>query len=113
MAENEVRFGDGAAYERMMGTWGRLVGEIFLDWLALPSGLRCLGVGCGNGAFTELLIERSAADMAARICDVRFIPEGRYSVLRSACPLRANSRHWCITIQRRFWCELNQTEQLN
>ena len=28
------RFNDGAAYERMMGTWSRFAGEIFLDWLA-------------------------------------------------------------------------------
>jgi SAM-dependent methyltransferase len=43
----------------MMGNWSRLVGKVFLDWLALPAGLRCLDVGCGNGAFTELLIERA------------------------------------------------------
>jgi SAM-dependent methyltransferase len=56
MADN--RFTDGNAYERMMGVWSRLVGEQFLDWLALPPGLRCIDVGCGNGAFTELLVDR-------------------------------------------------------
>ncbi len=60
MAEQQIRFDDGAAYERMMGVWSRSAGEIFLDWLALPKGLRCVDVGCGNGAFTELLIERCA-----------------------------------------------------
>jgi SAM-dependent methyltransferase len=60
MAEQQIRFDDGAAYERMMGIWSRFAGEIFLDWLALPKGLRCVDVGCGNGAFTELLIERCA-----------------------------------------------------
>jgi len=58
MAEQQIRFDDGAAYERMMGKWSRLVGEIFLDWTASPPGLRYVDVGCGNGAFTELLIER-------------------------------------------------------
>ena len=53
-------FSDGAGYERMMGRWSRMAGEKFLDWLALPSGLRCLDVGCGNGAFTEVLIARCA-----------------------------------------------------
>src|SRR5579859_7958940 len=53
-------FGDGKAYERMMGRWSRLVGEQFLDWLGAPRGLRWIDVGCGNGAFTEVLIARSA-----------------------------------------------------
>jgi ubiquinone/menaquinone biosynthesis C-methylase UbiE len=57
---NQIRFDDGAAYERYMGEWSRLVGETFLGWLALQSGLRWLDVGCGNGAFTEMLVERCA-----------------------------------------------------
>jgi ubiquinone/menaquinone biosynthesis C-methylase UbiE len=60
MAEPEIRYDDGAAYERMMGTWSRLAGEAFLDWLAPRSGLRWTDIGCGNGAFTELLVERCA-----------------------------------------------------
>jgi SAM-dependent methyltransferase len=57
---NEIRFDDGAAYERYMGKWSQLAGETFLDWLAPPSGLRWLDVGCGNGAFTEMILERCA-----------------------------------------------------
>src|SRR5258707_6792450 len=60
MAELQIRFDDGAAYERMMGVWSRLAGEIFLGWLAPPSGLRWIDVGCGNGAFTELIVDRCA-----------------------------------------------------
>jgi ubiquinone/menaquinone biosynthesis C-methylase UbiE len=56
MAEAHELFSDGAAYERLMGRWSRLIGESFVDWLDLPKGLRCLDVGCGNGAFTEVLI---------------------------------------------------------
>src|SRR5215831_4296489 len=44
----------------MMGTWSRLAGDVFLDWLAPPAGLRWIDVGCGNGAFTEGLIQRCA-----------------------------------------------------
>src|SRR3954469_19632463 len=55
---DQIRFDDGAAYERYMGEWSRLAGETFLDWLAPKSGLRWLHVGCGNGAFTEMLVER-------------------------------------------------------
>jgi SAM-dependent methyltransferase len=60
MAQHQIRFEDGAAYERMMGSWSRLVGEVFLDWLAPRPGLRWIDVGCGSGAFTERLIERCA-----------------------------------------------------
>src|ERR1700730_2572934 len=59
MAENQIRFDDGAAYERMMGIWSRLAGEIFLDWLAPPPGLKWIDVGCGNGAFTELVVAKN------------------------------------------------------
>jgi SAM-dependent methyltransferase len=57
---DQIRFEDGAAYERYMGEWSRLAGETFLDWLAPKSGLRWLDVGCGNGAFTEMLVGRCA-----------------------------------------------------
>ncbi len=58
MAEAQIRFDDGAAYEQMMGKWSQLAGAVFLDWLAPPSGQCWLDVGCGNGAFTELLALR-------------------------------------------------------
>jgi SAM-dependent methyltransferase len=53
-----IRFDDGASYEEMMGRWSRPAGEVFLDWLAVPSGQRWLDVGCGNGAFTEAIVGR-------------------------------------------------------
>ena len=58
MADHQIRFNDGAGYERMMGLWSRPVGEVFLDWLAPPSGVAWADIGCGNGAFTELLVDR-------------------------------------------------------
>jgi SAM-dependent methyltransferase len=60
MVEPQIRYDDGAVYERYMGKWSRLAGEIFLNWLAPLSGLRWIDVGCGSGAFTELLVERCA-----------------------------------------------------
>jgi len=60
MTDPSIRFNDGAAYERMMGAWSRLAGDIFLDWLAPKPDLAWVDVGCGNGAFTELIVQRAA-----------------------------------------------------
>jgi ubiquinone/menaquinone biosynthesis C-methylase UbiE len=60
MTETQIRFDDGAAYERMMGIWSGFAGAIFLDWLKPSPGLRWIDVGCGNGAFSELLVEKCA-----------------------------------------------------
>src|SRR5215472_13364624 len=60
MTQQPIRFDDGAAYERMMGAWSQLVGQVFLDWLSPATGQRWIDVGCGNGAFTEQLIQRCA-----------------------------------------------------
>lgn len=60
MEGDRIRFTNGAAYERYMGVWSRLAGETFLAWLAPGNGLRWLDVGCGNGAFTEMLFEHCA-----------------------------------------------------
>ena len=60
MTEQQIHFNDGAAYEQMMGKWSRITGNVFLDWLAPAAGLRWIDVGCGNGAFTELIVERCA-----------------------------------------------------
>ena len=58
MADETIRFHDGASYELMMGRWSVLVGERFIDWIGIPNGLRWLDIGCGSGAFTQLVVER-------------------------------------------------------
>jgi len=60
MTEPQIRFDDGAAYERMMGVWSQLAVEEFLGWLAPAADQRWVDVGCGNGAFTELISRRCA-----------------------------------------------------
>ena len=68
MASNEIRFTDGAALRAHDGKVGSaLAGAKFLDWLAAPAGLRWIDVGCGNGAFTEMLVERCAPTIVAGI----------------------------------------------
>jgi SAM-dependent methyltransferase len=56
----KIRFDNGADYEQFMGVWSRSAGDVFLDWLAPPPGGRWVDVGCGNGAFTELIVSRCA-----------------------------------------------------
>ena len=60
MNETPNLFADGKSYERLMDRWSRLAGEKFLNWLNASKNLKWLDVGCGNGAFTQLLIERCA-----------------------------------------------------
>lgn len=60
MTSSEIKFDDGAAYERAVGVWSQTVGDIFLEWLSPAPGLRWLDVGCGNGAFTEQILRRCA-----------------------------------------------------
>lgn len=55
MAEIKVTFDAAEDYERLMGRWSRAIGERFLDWLAPASAARWLDVGCGTGAFTQLV----------------------------------------------------------
>jgi len=60
MAETPVAFDDGKAYDQYMGRWSRAVGEKFLAWLEPAANRRWLDVGCGTGAFTEMILAHAA-----------------------------------------------------
>ena len=85
MTEQTIRFDDGAAYERYMGVWSRLVARSFLEWLSPKPGLHWLDVGCGNGAFTEMIVERCAPASVAGIDP----SEGQLAFARTRAALRA------------------------
>jgi SAM-dependent methyltransferase len=62
-----IRFADGAAYERFMAPWSRSAGVLFLDWLMQRNELAWVDVGCGNGAFTELILATAAPSSVCAI----------------------------------------------
>ena len=60
MGKQPIRFDDGDAYERLMGVWSNITGQVFLDWLSPAPRQRWADIGCGSGAFTELIVRKCA-----------------------------------------------------
>jgi len=60
MPQESSWFADGDAYEHYVGRWSRRVGVMFLDWFALPSGLKWADVGCGTGALPKTILARTS-----------------------------------------------------
>ena len=60
MSQAPIRFDDGTAYEHLMGVWSRSAGRTFLDFLSPLPNQNWLDVGCGNGAFTDLVMQNCA-----------------------------------------------------
>jgi len=81
-----------------MGIWSRLAADVFIDWLTPRAGLRWIDIGCGSGAFTELLVERCAPaevqgidPSEGQLAFARTRPDGDFPSLRSSP--RTSKRH--------------------
>ncbi|HKO21209.1 MAG TPA: methyltransferase domain-containing protein [Candidatus Eisenbacteria bacterium] len=52
-------FTTGDPYERYVGRWSRKVAPEFLAWLAMPPQLDWLDVGCGTGALSQTILDKT------------------------------------------------------
>jgi SAM-dependent methyltransferase len=50
----------GEVYEPYVGRWSRRAARPFLAWLAIPPDQRWLDVGCGTGALSQTILERTS-----------------------------------------------------
>jgi len=67
MPETKITFDAADDYERFMGAWSRAIGKTFLAWLGAPKAARWLDLGCGTGAFSELILRHAAPASLAGI----------------------------------------------
>jgi len=64
---SSYRASDGAAYERFLGRWSRLLAGPFADFARLPEHGRVLDVGCGTGSLAITLADRRRRGRVAGI----------------------------------------------
>ena len=67
MSDAKITFDAAEDYDRYMGRWSRTIGEKFLVWFDPPKDARWLDVGCGTGAFSELILRRCAPKSVAGV----------------------------------------------
>jgi SAM-dependent methyltransferase len=96
------RWSGGDAYEAYIGRWSRKVAPAFIDWLAIPPGVRWLDVGCGTGALTAAILEHAgpssvlgvdpSADFVAAAARTQGDPRVRFGVAdASTLPVETGS----------------------
>ena len=67
MKTKKDSWNSGDAYEYFMGRWSMLMAPVFLQWLNVPSNKSWLDIGCGTGALSEAIFQKS---LPAKICCV-------------------------------------------
>src|SRR5204862_2522258 len=66
-SSSTYRASDGAAYERFLGRWSRLLAGPFAKFAGPADHGRVLDLGCGTGSLALALAERGVPDRAAAI----------------------------------------------
>jgi len=66
-SSSTYRASDGAAYERFLGRWSRLLADSFAMFAQPSAHDRVLDVGCGTGSLARALAERRTPDRVAAI----------------------------------------------
>lgn len=75
------RWAGGESYELFMGRWSRSLAQSFVDWLAIAPGRHWLEIGCGTGALTRQVCERtSPASVVAIDPSPQFVAHARASL---------------------------------
>ena len=82
MTEPTDTWAQGAAYDRFMGRWSRVLADSFLRWLDVPTDAHWLEIGCGTGALTGRILE-VAGPRTVTSCEPA---AGLLARARAACP---------------------------
>jgi 2-polyprenyl-3-methyl-5-hydroxy-6-metoxy-1,4-benzoquinol methylase len=106
------RASDGAAYERFLGRWSKVLAGSFAEFARLPEDGAILDVGCGTGSLALSLAERrrgrvAGIDIAAPyVAFARSRPGGECAdfAVGDACHLSYADRYFAA-----FWLNSRST----
>jgi SAM-dependent methyltransferase len=96
----------GAAYDRYMGRWSRLVAEEFATWLSCADSLRWLDVGCGTGVLSAVVTARCRPRMVVGIDRSEgfvgwaraAVPRATHCVVADAMSLPVRDETWDVAV---------------
>lgn len=79
----------GDAYDAYMGRWSRQIAPLFVDWLGAGHHLDWVEIGCGTGALSAQILERTApASLVSIDPSAGFIAKARAAIPDSRASFR-------------------------